>query len=84
MYNYEDKLIFNTAKLIDSKTDSDYDITVICLWLPNCKDTPLIMVDYYFDEPNEAATKKYADKWLATKTTEEINTLSELQGMIER
>jgi len=84
MYNYENKLIFNTAKLMDSKTDGDYDITVVCLWLPGCATIPLIIVDYYFGEPNEADTKKYADKWLVTKTAEEIDVLSELQDMIER
>lgn len=82
LYKHESGLLFEIGYLYDEE-NRPYDISAIMLWLPNCTDTPMIIVGWYFGRRDDAATKEYVDQWLADKTQEEIRELNILQDITD-
>ena len=82
-YKHESGLTFDVGRLMDENQEKTYDITVVCLWLNELSDVPMVIVGWYFGGSDDRTTAEYADKWLADKTPEEINELLRLQEFIE-
>lgn len=80
-YKHESGLIFETGRLMSNDEKESYDITIVMLWMPNNAATPMLLVDWYYGERNEACNKYVADKFCRAKTAEEIKELLELQDM---
>ena len=80
-YTHPCGLMFTTERLMSYNEDASHDISIVCLWLPNSAEDPMILIDWYCGEPNPEYTKKAADKYIATLKPETIINLLDCQDM---
>lgn len=81
MYKHSSGLIFETARMMNNTEKESYDITIVCMWMPNCASEPMIIIGWFFGEPDAAHVKEIADKFCADKTDAEIQNLIECQDL---
>lgn len=79
VYTHTSGLVFTTERLVSFDKKSDHDISVICLWLPGAAREPLLLINWYYGEPEFGYTKEFADRWLASQTPQQIVNLLECQ-----
>jgi len=79
-YKHESGLIFDNTCLYDNE-HRDCDITVVVIWLPNCAETPMEIIDWYCGEPSYENLKTAADAWCADKTDATLRNLVECQDI---
>lgn len=82
-YKHPSGLVFEVGRLMDENEEKTYDITIVCLWLTEISDVPMIIAGWYYGRSDDRTTAEYADKWMADKTPEEINELLRLQTYTE-
>ena len=68
-YTHKSGLLFTTERMMSCDETASHDISLVCIWLPNGADTPMIIVDWYCGEPNIEDTKRAADRWLDNNVT---------------
>lgn len=78
-YKHKSGLIFTTERLVSFDERASHDISVVCLWLPDSAQDPMILIDWYCGDPNEEATKEAADKYLARLPWTTIENLLDCQ-----
>ena len=74
-------LQFTTERLMSFDEKSSHDISVVCLWLPNCRETPMKLIDWYCGEPNLNDTADCAERYVAKLTFAEILNLIDCQHL---
>lgn len=82
-YKHSSGLLFHTTRLMDNDETTSYDITVVVCWLPNCRETPMLIIDWHCGEPNIEDLKKLADAFCDSKTAKELQNLVEVQDIAE-
>jgi hypothetical protein len=78
-YKHASGLIFTTERLVSYDEKSSHDISVVCLWLPNSAQDPMVLVDWYCGEPDENATALAAEAYLSKLFPTSIQNLLECQ-----
>lgn len=76
-------LYFTTERLVSFDEKGSHDISVVCLWLPNSAQEPMVLIDWYCGAPNEEATKEAADKFVEKQTYATIKNLIECQDLLD-
>ena len=79
-YKHRSGLIFTTERLMSFDEKSSHDISVVCLWLPNSVQDPMVLIDWYCGDPNMEATKEAADKYMDTLSADTVQNLLECQN----
>ena len=80
-YLHECGLNFTTERLMSFDEKDSHDISVVCLWLPNSAQDPMVLIDWYCGEPNAEATKEAADEFVANLSNESIQNMIECQDL---
>lgn len=78
-YKHPTGLIFTTEQLASFNGKDTHDISVVCLWLPNSAQDPMVLIDWYCGDPTFEATKEASDKYVANLSWSAIENLLECQ-----
>lgn len=81
-YEHATGLQFTTERLVSFDEKSSHDISVVCMWLPYCKETPMILVDWYCGEPNLNDTATCVERYVDKLPFETIRNLIECQDLV--
>lgn len=80
-YKHPCGLQFNYMEMREPNQCDEGEIIVIVLWLPNCRETPMMIVDWSFADVPDACLIELCDRWVARQSTAMIETLLEVQDI---